>query len=264
MVCAARAGATGNRPVLCCWRGQLATLGGSWYFLVAGIVIVLSAIQFLRAKSSAVVLFLLAFVGTLVWAVVDAGLVFWPLVSRLMVPAGLMILAFLTWPALRKRENKPSLAKLSYALSAVIAVGMVATLVQMFQPHPTVAATGPELPLIPVEKSKQQQNWDNYGNTAGGSRFVALDQITRDNVKDLQVAWTYRTGTFPKAQPVTVRKIRKRRCRSVIHFTCARRTIMSLPSKLTVESRSGSVKSTHRLKSGLAAVVWPISTRRNR
>ena len=51
-----------------------------------------------------------------------------------------------------------------------------------------------ELPLIPVDKSKQQQNWDHYGNTAGGSRFVALDQITRDNVKDLTVAWTYQTG----------------------------------------------------------------------
>lgn len=76
--------------------GQLATLGGSWYFLVAGIVTVLSAIQFFRAKSSAVVLFLLVFVGTLIWAVIDAGLQFWPLVSRLMVPAGLMILAFIT------------------------------------------------------------------------------------------------------------------------------------------------------------------------
>lgn len=76
-------------------------------------------------------------------------------------------LAFITWPALRKRENKPSLAKVSYAFSAVIAVGMVATLVQMFQPHPTVASTGQELPLIPVDKSKQQQNWDHYGNTAG-------------------------------------------------------------------------------------------------
>ena len=25
-------------------------------------------------------------------------------------------------------------------------------------------------------------NWENYGNDAGGSRFVALDQINRDNV----------------------------------------------------------------------------------
>ena len=177
--------------------GKLVSLGGSWYFLIAGIVMLLSAIQFFRRKSSAVVLFILVFVGTLIWALADAGWSFWPLVSRLMVPSGLMLLAFLTWPALRKREGKSSLAKVSYVLSAVIAVGMVGTLVQMFQPHPTVAFTGKALPLIPVDKSKPQQDWNNYGRTPGGDRFAAIDQITRDNVKDLKVAWTFHTGDTP-------------------------------------------------------------------
>ena len=179
--------------------GKLVSLGGSWYFLIAGIVTVLSAIQFFRRKSSAVVLFILMFVGTLIWALAETGLDFWGLVSRLMVPAGMMLLAFITWPALRKREGKAPLAKISYALSAVIAVGMLATLVQMFQPHPTVAFEGKELPLVPVDKAKEQKNWDNYGNTPGGSRFVALDQITRDNVKDLKVAWTFHTGDIPES-----------------------------------------------------------------
>lgn len=177
--------------------GKLVALGGSGYFLIAGIVTVLSAIQFFRRKSSAVVLFLLVFLGTLIWSLFDAGLAFWPLVSRLMVPAGLMLLAFLIWPSLRKHEGKPSLAKPAYLFSGLLAAGMVVTLVQMFQPHPTVAATGQELPLIPVDKAKQQKDWDNYGNNPEGSRFVALDQITRDNVKDLQVAWTFRTGDTP-------------------------------------------------------------------
>ena len=66
--------------------GKLVSLGGSWYFLIAGIVMLLSAIQFFRRKSSAVVLFILVFVGTLIWALADAGWSFWPLVSRLMVP----------------------------------------------------------------------------------------------------------------------------------------------------------------------------------
>ncbi|MEA5104523.1 glucose/quinate/shikimate family membrane-bound PQQ-dependent dehydrogenase [Pantoea sp. S18] len=177
--------------------GKLVALGGSWYFLIAGIVMLLSAIQFFRRKSSAVTLFILVFAGTLIWSLFDAGLHFWPLVSRLMVPAGLMLFAFLTWPALRKSEGKSSLAKASYVLSAVIAVGMVATFVQMFQPHPTVAFDGKQLPLIPVDKSKPQQDWSSYGRTPGGDRFAAIDQITRDNVKDLQVAWTFHTGDTP-------------------------------------------------------------------
>ncbi len=177
--------------------GKLVSLGGSSYFLVAGIVTLLAAVQFFRRKSSAVVLFLLVFIGTLIWSVYDAGFDFWPLVSRLMVPTGLMLLALLGWPTLRKSEGKAPLAKLSYLLSAVLAVGMVGTFVQMFQPHPTVAFSGKPLPLIPVDKAKQQKDWDNYGNTPGGSRFVALDQITRDNVKDLKVAWTFHTGDTP-------------------------------------------------------------------
>ena len=176
---------------------RLAMLGGSGYFLLAGIGTTLSAIQFFRRKASAVLLFALVFIGSLIWAPLDGGLDFWPLVSRLMVPTGFMMLALLTLPALRKKENKPAGAKAAYGASAGLAIAMLATLVKMFQPHPTEAFTGQQLTLVPVEQAQAQKNWENYGNSPGGSRFVALDQITRDNVKDLKVAWTFHTGDIP-------------------------------------------------------------------
>ena len=37
-------------------------------------------------------------------------------------------------------------------------------------------------------------DWPAYGHDAGGSRYSPLSQINRDNVKQLKVAWTYRTG----------------------------------------------------------------------
>ena len=178
---------------------KLVSLGGSWYFLIAGVITLLSAIQFFRRKSSAVGLFALVFLGTLIWAFFDAGLDFWPLVSRLMVPAGLMVLAAATWPALRKREGKPSCAKGALGVCAVLIIAMGVTFVQMFQPHPTVPFSGEKRPLVPVKDDAKQQNWDHYGNTAGGSRFVALDQITRDNVKNLKPVWTYHTGDVPES-----------------------------------------------------------------
>ncbi|WP_345828555.1 glucose/quinate/shikimate family membrane-bound PQQ-dependent dehydrogenase [Erwinia sp. HDF1-3R] len=178
--------------------GKLVSLGGSWYFVIAGIVTVLSAIQFFRRKSSAVTLFVLVFIGSAIWAVQDAGIDFWPLVSRLMTLAGFLLLALVTLPALRKREGKTPATKPAWAIAALVAIGMVATFAQMFQPHSPVA-DGKELPLVPVNKAAEQKNWDNYGNTPGGSRFVALDQITRDNVKDLKVAWTYHTGDIPES-----------------------------------------------------------------
>ncbi|WP_147199176.1 membrane-bound PQQ-dependent dehydrogenase, glucose/quinate/shikimate family [Pantoea sp. CCBC3-3-1] len=178
--------------------GKLVSLGGSWYFVIAGIFTVISAIQFFRRKSSAVIIFALVFIGSAIWAVQEAGIDFWPLVSRLMTLAGFLLLAVITFPALRKHEGKTSAAKPAYTVAVVLVVGLVATFIQMFQPHAPVA-NGTELPLTPVNKATEQKNWDNYGNTPGGSRFVSLDQITRDNVKDLKVAWTFHTGDIPES-----------------------------------------------------------------
>ena len=40
-------------------------------------------------------------------------------------------------------------------------------------------------------------NWPAYGGDAGGSRFSPATQINRDNVSQLKVAWTFRTGALP-------------------------------------------------------------------
>jgi quinate dehydrogenase (quinone) len=176
---------------------KLASLHGSPYFLAAGVVIVASAIQFFRLKWSAVVIYGAAFAGSVIWALADAGADFWPLVSRLMLPAGLMLLALLAWPSLRRLAPGVATGKGAYLLAGLLALGMGVTFVQMFAPHPTVAFQGTPAPLVPVAPGTRQKDWRHYGNTPGGSRFVALDQITRGNVDQLQVAWTFRTGDTP-------------------------------------------------------------------
>ncbi len=37
-------------------------------------------------------------------------------------------------------------------------------------------------------------DWPDYGGDPGGQRYVALDQISPDNVETLELAWSYRTG----------------------------------------------------------------------
>src|SRR6185436_9866066 len=41
---------------------------------------------------------------------------------------------------------------------------------------------------------KKHKNWSDYGGGPDSSHFVALDQITKSNVNQLQVAWVYPTG----------------------------------------------------------------------
>jgi quinoprotein glucose dehydrogenase len=60
----------------------------------------------------------------------------------------------------------------------------------------------PKKPFFQSEsKSKPAQlysesalDWPAYGHDPGGSRYSPLTAINRDNVKDLKVAWMYRTG----------------------------------------------------------------------
>ena len=174
--------------------GKLISLGGSWYFFIAGLLTTASAIFVFRKKAFGVWLFALVFVGTIVWAWFDAGWDFWALFSRLMFPAGVFAALLFTLPAIRRYQAQSSLVAPAYTGATVVVIGMLIAFYQMFQPHPTVAASGQELPLIPVDADKQQVNWQHYGNDTGGSRFAALDQINRNNVQQLKEVWRFQTG----------------------------------------------------------------------
>ena len=49
-----------------------------------------------------------------------------------------------------------------------------------------------------AQNEKKDSGWPAYGGDAGGSRYSALQQINSENVKQLQVAWTYQTGELKK------------------------------------------------------------------
>ena len=46
----------------------------------------------------------------------------------------------------------------------------------------------------PEAAEKNHKNWSDYGGGPDSSHFVALHQITKSNVNQLQVAWVYPTG----------------------------------------------------------------------
>ncbi len=50
--------------------------------------------------------------------------------------------------------------------------------------------------------SPSPSDWPAYGGDDGGTRYSALDQVTRDNVATLQVAWTWNTGDVPVPGPM--------------------------------------------------------------
>jgi quinoprotein glucose dehydrogenase len=60
-------------------------------------------------------------------------------------------------------------------------------------PSPAIAAA--------TDPSLAAGDWLHYGGAQGGTRFSPLDQITPENVGQLQLVWTYRTGFSKQLGP---------------------------------------------------------------
>lgn len=171
----------------------LALAGGSWYYLVAGAVLAVVGVALVRARPLALTLYAALFAGSVVWAVWEAGWAFWPLFARLFFFLAIAFVLSLVAPLLRRKAGLKPLGGKGMALNAVLLVAIVASLSGMFVER-SVLNVAAETGRVPVSPQATPANWDNWGSNPGGERFAALDQINRDTVKNLQVAWTYRTG----------------------------------------------------------------------
>jgi quinate dehydrogenase (quinone) len=176
----------------------LLILGGSWYFALAGLGLSLAGILLAVRRSEGAMLYLFVFAATVVWALCDVGFAFWPLVSRLFAAAVLAVPVLLLAPALRpNRVWLPT--RLALSLAAIAVLALAATVVAALQPTPIVSADGAAAPVAGRSvASVPGGDWPHWGRSPSGTRFAPLAQITRDNVANLKVAWTYRTGDIPK------------------------------------------------------------------
>ncbi|MDU4431423.1 MAG: membrane-bound PQQ-dependent dehydrogenase, glucose/quinate/shikimate family, partial [Pluralibacter gergoviae] len=175
---------------------KLASVGGSWYFAIMGIVMVIAAIMIGRSRRSGIVLYGAAFIVSIIWAISDAGLDFWPLFSRLFTFGVLALLSAVVWPYLA--AGQPGRKGPAFGVAAVLAVLLLVSFGWMFKPQTLVSASEP-VPVKPVAPGSEQKNWEHWGNTTHGDRFAALDQINKQNVNQLQVAWTAHTGDIPQS-----------------------------------------------------------------
>lgn len=172
---------------------MLVRLGGSGYYFLAGITCLVSGYQHIRAKRSGFWSFCVLFVGTLLWALSEVGLQFWPLVPRL---SGVLVLAI---PALLIAPNLtgPALSQRScYGAAAGMSLIVLASFAAMFTPHGVISSSKASA-VNPTTGSASGKDWSAYGRTGAGTRFVPADQINTANVSELKVAWTFRVGELP-------------------------------------------------------------------
>ncbi|MFJ4193181.1 glucose/quinate/shikimate family membrane-bound PQQ-dependent dehydrogenase [Pseudomonas sp. NPDC089534] len=177
--------------------GWLVILGGSAYFLLMGLAMLVSGAMIARGQRQGAWLYGVALILTVIWAVWDAGLEYWPLVSRVLTFAVIGFVVALVYPTLA-RVSGTKVGRGTYGLAGVLGVGIAASLAYMFVPTHVVEASS--VPAVtPVVPGTEQKDWAHWGNTTAGNRFAALDQINKANVDKLQVAWTFHTGDIPQS-----------------------------------------------------------------
>jgi quinate dehydrogenase (quinone) len=181
---------------------RLATLGGSLYYVIAGVMLIASAVLLWGGQRLGAYLYGLLTLGTIVWALVESGFDGWALAPRVLpfLVLGLLLLRPKTRRSLDLPAQRPLLAS---PLSWVVAVGLIAICVgvAMREPYPTLQFTAAK-----DSAAIAARDWQHWGGTAAGTRYVPFDQINASNVDKLQVAWTYRTGVGGafKATPLQI------------------------------------------------------------
>jgi len=173
---------------------KLLALGGSSYYLLAGLAyVVLAVLAFLRKKVS-IVLSILIFLATCGWAFYEVGqFSYWQLLPRLVVPA--IILTLSLWVGAALPDTASGTRRAANRAGFAVFLALIATFIAAFFPHGVISkpiAAGSQ--AIPDATAEAPENWEFFGRNASGTRFAPYTQITPENVKDLQVAWTYRTG----------------------------------------------------------------------
>jgi len=173
---------------------KLLALGGSSYYLLAGLAYAVLAVAVCLRKRISIVLSILIFLATCAWAFYEVGqLSYWPLLPRLVVPAIILTLSLWVGAALPTTSSRTRRTANRSGFALLLA--LIATFIAAFFPHGGISnpiAAGSL--TTPDAASTAPENWEFFGRSASGTRFAPYTQITPENVKDLQVAWTYRTG----------------------------------------------------------------------
>ncbi|MGO7587233.1 glucose/quinate/shikimate family membrane-bound PQQ-dependent dehydrogenase [Rhizobium ruizarguesonis] len=178
----------------------LVTLGGSVFYLFAGLMFLITAGLLLMRKAVALWVYAVLVVAALAWAIWEVGFDWWQLGPR----GGMIILLglWLLTPWIRRPLGLRSPTGITYAANPwplavpVILAILVALYSMTTDPHDLAG----ELPRDTVAAnpafggSVPDGEWHQYGRTAFGQRYSPLDQITAENVSTLKEAWRYQTG----------------------------------------------------------------------
>lgn len=197
---------------------KLLMLGGSAYYVLAGLGVLISALLLLAKKGSGFWVFALTSIATLIWAVYESGFNGWAYIPRVGWLAGFSLVMLCFWSTVKAKISLPRSAWL--LVNGVLPVVMIALiLVQITWPKdiktiqaPATSSTGINgrstvvSPDGNVAGSHDESNWTAYAGSNLANHYSSASQINVSNVSQLQQAWVYHHGdTKPAGSKVKYR-----------------------------------------------------------
>jgi quinoprotein glucose dehydrogenase len=183
---------------------RLAFLGGSLYYLAAGFIVCLAAVELWRGRKSGAWIYGAFLVATIVWSLDEVGFDAWALMPR--IAMWLVLGLWLLLPRTRRALNQAQPFKpLRQSRVAQVSVGVAVVLIVIgLWQNRTPAPESIERAVASTTVGDSE--WRHYGRTSAGTRYAPFSEITPDNVTQLKKVWTFRTGITDvfKATPLQV------------------------------------------------------------
>ena len=175
----------------------LAVLGGSIYYLIAGVAMLASAWFLMRGRLLGGWIYVGLFILSAVWGFAESRGNAWAMVPWLVAPLVLLIAVLLVMPTLTRAGGRWKMAGGGIALAVVLVAASFAVLGTTgggpLRPLPAQSSPGMTDPsVIPAGA-----DWPAYGGTEAAWRFSPLTQINPDNVGKLRKVWEVHTGGLP-------------------------------------------------------------------
>ncbi|CAN5412946.1 membrane-bound PQQ-dependent dehydrogenase, glucose/quinate/shikimate family [soil metagenome] len=180
----------------------LVVLGGSPYYLLAGIGMLISGVLLIRQRMLGGWIYAAMFVATLLWAFWEVGANAWALVPRVFAPLLILIAVILVMPTLSFARERWRVAWVSLAAVLVVAIGGGVAIARGDESPVLAALPGAATAMADPAPMQAGSDWPAYGGSYAARRFSPLAQITPANVGNLTRAWLFHTGDMPSSPKI--------------------------------------------------------------
>src|SRR3569623_462559 len=185
------------RPLRVSGGAWLMILGGSLYYVVTGVAMVVAGVLLVRQRIAGGWVYIATVALTILWAFYEVGGdSAWALGPRIVAPLVLLVAVLLAMATLTTAPRRGG-----YAWGGVIGAFLLGVIIFGITGRDDTAIAALPSPSAPgmADPSGQAtgQDWPAYGGTYAARRYSPLTEINAGNVGKLEQVWETHTGGMP-------------------------------------------------------------------